>query len=157
MVTKKRIKYCLAMLASAFVAALMFISALMSSAIAVNAESSDGKYYADYSSLSEVKTVAEELTAELAAEGDVLLKNDGALPMSGNEKISIFGVRADNLVGASDSESGGFSTSLSSSDSTMAEALSSAGFRVNPTLERFYDSDESEIGEERLDFTGQCH
>ena len=40
------------------------------------------KYYADYDSLEETLSAAEQLTEDTAAEGDVLLKNQNkALPM----------------------------------------------------------------------------
>ena len=59
------------------------------------------KYYADYDSLEETLSAAEQLTEDTAAEGDVLLKNQNkALPMRGNEWISVFGVSADSLIGA---------------------------------------------------------
>ncbi len=113
-----------------------------------------GKYYTDYGSFAEAKTAAEQLTRELAQEGDVLLKNDNkALPLSGREWVSVFGVRSDNLIGASDS-SGAFSGSSSGSDSTVAAALEGAGFKVNPTLKNFYKNDNSEIGEEQTVFNG---
>ncbi len=113
-----------------------------------------GKYYTDYASFEEAKKAAEELTREIAQEGDVLLKNkDNALPLSGKEWVSVFGVTSDNLVGASDS-SGAFSSGSTSSDSTLAAALENAGFHVNPTLKQFYANDTSEIGHENTTFNG---
>lgn len=94
-----------------------------------NAISDNGKYYPDYSTIDEALSAAGDLNEQLAEEGDVLLKNDGSLPFEGNERVSVFGIHSDNFCGGS--------------DITMPEALRSAGFRVNPTLEKFYADDNS--------------
>ncbi|MGN1060913.1 MAG: glycoside hydrolase family 3 C-terminal domain-containing protein, partial [Candidatus Coproplasma sp.] len=113
-----------------------------------------GKYYTDYNTFDEAKKAAEQLTREIAQEGDVLLKNkDNALPLSGREWVSVFGVTSDNLVGASDS-SGAFSGS-SEGGSTVAAALENAGFKVNPMLKNFYANNDSELGHEETNFSGQ--
>lgn len=114
-----------------------------------------GKYYTDYNTFEEAKKAAEQLTREIAQEGDVLLKNkNNALPLSGNEWVSVFGVRSDNLIGASDS-AGAHNSSSSSSDTTVAAALENAGFKVNPTLKSFYANDTSDIGKENTTFNGK--
>lgn len=143
------------------VAAVMAVAmgtTLMGSSYALadsDSSSSLTKYYADYSSMDELKKAAEELSREIIAEGAVLMKNqDDALPMQGSEWVSVFGVTSDNLVGASDS-SGAFSSSSTGSDETLADALEEAGFKVNPTLKDFYSRNTSEIGEETIDFGGQ--
>ena len=70
----------------------------LSAFAAAASDSYAGKYYTDYDSLKDAKKAAEELTRELAQEGDVLLKNkDNALPLSGKEWVSVFGVTSDNL------------------------------------------------------------
>ena len=113
------------------------------------------KYYTDFNSMEEAKAAAEELNREIVGEGASLLKNSNeALPLSGGEWVSVFGVRSDNLIGASDS-SGAWSSATSGSDETVAAALEHAGFHVNPTLVDFYALDQSEIGAEVTDFTGQ--
>lgn len=113
-----------------------------------------GKYYTDFNTFDEAKKAAEQLTREIAQEGDVLLKNkNNALPLSGREWVSVFGVTSDNLVGASDS-SGAFSGS-SEGGSTVAAALENAGFKVNPTLKSLYANDGSSIGKEITKFNGQ--
>lgn len=114
-----------------------------------------GKYYTDFDSMEEAKTAAEDLTRELAQEGDVLLKNkDNALPLSGKEWVSVFGVTSDNLIGASDS-AGAFSGGSTGSDTTVPDALEAAGFKVNPTLKAYYKNDTSEHGDEDTTFNGQ--
>lgn len=135
-------------------AAVMFAAVSVCPTSVSAADSYGGKYYTDYTTFAEAKAAAEELTREIAQEGDVLLKNkDNALPLSGGEWVSVFGVTSDNLVGASDS-SGAFSSGSTSSDSTLADALEHAGFHVNPTLKEFYESDTSEIGHENTTFNG---
>ena len=115
------------------------------------------KYYTDFNSMEEAKKAAEQITREVVAEGAVLAKNDNkALPLKGTEWVSVFGVRADNLVGASDS-SGAHNTSSSGSDEQVAVALADAGFKVNPTLKAFYDSDNSSIGAEVTSFPGMVN
>ena len=112
------------------------------------------KYYTDYNSMEDAKKAAEDLTRQIVGEGASLLKNSNeALPMSGSEWVSVFGVTSDNLVGASDS-AGAFSSGSTSSDETLAAALEHAGFKVNPTLKSFYANDTSSIGAEVTDFPG---
>ena len=91
-----------------------------------------GKYYPSFTNMTDAKAAAVALTTELAAEGDVLLKNDGALPLRRGAWVSVFGVTSDSLTGASDS-AGAWSGSSEGGD-TLAAALESAGYKVNPTL-----------------------
>ena len=103
-----------------------------------------GKYYPSFTNMTDAKAAAIALTTELAAEGDVLLKNDGALPLKRGAWISVFGVTSDSLTGASDS-AGAWSGSSEGGD-TLAAALESAGYKVNPTLKQIYANDSSRIG-----------
>lgn len=106
------------------------------------------KYYTDYNSMEDAKKAAEDLNRQIVGEGASLLKNkDEALPMKGSEWVSVFGVKSDNLVGASDS-AGAWSSDSGGSDETIADALTHAGFKVNPTLKAFYQQDSSGIGAE---------
>lgn len=112
------------------------------------------KYYTDYNSMEDAKKAAEDLNRQIVGEGASLLKNkDEALPMKGSEWVSVFGVKADNLVGASDS-AGAWSSDSGGSDETIADSLTHAGFKVNPTLKAFYQQDSSGIGAEVTDFPG---
>ena len=111
-----------------------------------------GKYYPSFTNMTDAKAAAIALTTELAAEGDVLLKNDGALPLKRGAWISVFGVTSDSLTGASDS-AGAWSGSSEGGD-TLAAALENAGYKVNPTLKQVYANDTSRIGNEITDFSG---
>ena len=85
-----------------------------------------GKFYLDYNSFEDAKAAAEKLNIELSAEGTVMLKNDGSLPLTGNESVSVFGCIEDQLQN---------NTQVSDSVST---AFAKAGFNVNNTLAEFY-------------------
>lgn len=74
------------------------------------------KYYSDYSSMSEVYQAGLALNKQAAAEGYVLLKNEGSLPLEGVNKISVFG----------------------KSSGSIAAALEKGGFEINPVLKAFY-------------------
>ncbi len=114
------------------------------SALNVGASSmamSGGKYYTDFSSYDEAKSAAEELNIELNAEGSVLLKNDGTLPLKGNERVSVFGSIENNLQN---------NTNISDSVST---AFEKAGYKTNQVLADFYRAEARDTrGVERTDF-----
>ena len=129
-------------------------TAFVSAAEGETEQNSLTKYYTDYNSMEDAKKAAEDLNRQIVGEGASLLKNkDEALPMKGSEWVSVFGVKADNLVGASDS-AGAWSSDSGSSDETIADALTHAGFKVNPTLKDYYSRDNSGIGEEIYEFPG---
>ena len=83
-----------------------------------------GNYYADFSTMEELQSAAADLGDQIAEEGITLLKNrNNALPLEGNEWVSVFGVTSDSMIGGSE---------------TVAEALENTGFRVNQTLVDYY-------------------
>ena len=129
-------------------------TAFVSAAEGETEQNSLTKYYTDYNSMEDAKKAAEDLNRQIVGEGASLLKNkDEALPMKGSEWVSVFGVKADNLVGASDS-AGAWSSDSGGSDETVADALTHAGFKVNPTLKDYYSRDNSSIGKEIYEFPG---
>ncbi len=94
----------------------------------------DTTYYkAEFSSESERLEADAAAARETADEGFVLLKNDGALPMtSGN--VTLLGVgSADILYGG-----GGSGAVDTTTAPTLKDALEEAGFSVNPTMWDFY-------------------
>ena len=102
---------------------------------------SDGKYYTDYTTLEDAQAAAAELAIQIASEGDVLLKNnDSALPLRGNERISIFGVAQDELAGSTDS------------DVLLTDALEAEGFQVNKSLREYYEKIGTTFGSEDTAF-----
>ena len=78
---------------------------------------------------------AQELCEQIAAEGFVLLKNDGLLPLSGDVKLNTFGWSATNPV-----YGGTGSGSLSGLYETVSllKGLENAGISYNEDLVKFY-------------------
>lgn len=94
----------------------------------------DSVYFkASYSSESERLAADASIAKEVAQEGFVLLKNDGALPMA-EGRVTLLGVSsADILYGG-----GGSGAVDSSTAPTLKSALEASGFEVNPTMWSFY-------------------
>lgn len=83
----------------------------------------------------ETTAEAAEIMEQVAGEGFVLLKNDGLLPLSGVDKLNLFGwASVDPLY------SGGGSGGINALYDTVSlkEGLEAAGFSVNEELEAFY-------------------
>ena len=78
-------------------------------------------------------------------EGAVLLKNEGsALPLTGSEKISVFGKNSVNLAYGSSGSVGGSTDKAT----TLFDSLTASGFAYNETLKGFYE-DNSLSGDPR--------
>lgn len=139
MITKGRVGSALLLsVAATAVCSAIALAGSTPSLVSAGALSNNGKFYSDYTSLADAKAAASDLNVRLSEEGDVLLKNDGTLPLIGKKKVSVFGVSQDALVDAA---------------GTIADSLSDAGFIVNPTLKSFYASDSSPIGSEVSSFS----
>ena len=134
-------------------AGLLALASVSVASVSASSTTNKSKYYTAYGSEDEAVEAAVELQTRIAAEGDVLLKNkNNALPLSSSAKISVFGGRQNNVLGASKS-SGGMSSG--SGGLGLCTALSESGFKVNPTLEEFYQNNETSIGSETTSFTGR--
>ena len=58
-----------------------------------------GVFYTDYDSFGELEEAAREVAVSIASEGITLLKNDnGALPLTTEKKVTVFGSTAANYV-----------------------------------------------------------
>ena len=70
---------------------------------------------------------------EVAAEGFVLLKNDGALPLDKSSTVALFGTASKSVVtsGTGSGQTGG-------NGSTFASSLKASGFTVNEASQEFY-------------------
>ncbi|HBK02518.1 MAG TPA: hypothetical protein DDY77_05780, partial [Clostridiales bacterium] len=103
---------------------------------AVYEDGQEAVYTTETTSKEHAKKNAEALTEKLCEEGITLLKNnDGTLPLSSGEKISVFGKNSVNLVyGGS-----GSGEADTSNHKTIYESLEEAGFTYNPLLKAFYD------------------
>ncbi len=97
----------------------------------------DTQYYkSDFNSVAELYAYEEELVAEIAQEGIVLLKNDGLLPLAKGTELSLFSHSSIDLVsGGSGSGSGSFELTKD-----LKVGLENAGLKVNDKLWSFYKS-----------------
>ncbi|MDO5423057.1 MAG: glycoside hydrolase family 3 C-terminal domain-containing protein [Eubacteriales bacterium] len=116
-------------------------SSLAFSGIAVQAAggsiSADGKYFPDFDSLEETLSAAAEVTQEVAAEGEILLKNENeALPMLSGGRVTVFGISQVNVIGAG--SGGNFSSGTGGM--SISEALEGEGFRVNERITNAYQA-----------------
>ncbi len=103
-------------------------------------------YTSDYSSTTELLDAIEDLGERMSEEGTVLLKNNGALPLTADEtqKISLLGFSSyhpvmGGIMGSSLTENTG--TDADTVD--MVEAFQAKGFVINPTLQTVYTALES--------------
>ena len=102
--------------------AVMCLSVSLPGVAALAAEA--GKYYSDYTTRDEALAAARDLNERLSEEGSVLLKNqNSALPLNGNEKVSVFGIAQGDIEGGT---------------GNVADMLAEQGFNVNPTLANYY-------------------
>lgn len=126
---KLNAKKVLAMLAASTLLATSGLSSVMASAanmLELGNLASGGMFYTDYETHEEALEAAKVLNEQIAEEGNVLLKNDGILPMATNNYVSVFGTADDAFIG-------GYGA--------VSDSLIEAGFRVNPALKNFYDKD----------------
>lgn len=100
-------------------------------------------YTSDYASTTELLDAIEDLGERMNEEGSVLLKNNGALPLTAEEtkKVSLLGFSSYNPV-----QGGDMGSSLTPNVGTDADtvdfvgALAAKGFEINPTLQSMYAS-----------------
>ncbi len=95
----------------------------------------DSEYFkSEYSSVDELKAAGQAVAEQVAAEGAVLLMNNGALPLASGAKVSTLSHSSVDVVtcgtGAADIDT--------SAAPSWKEALESVGVSVNPTLWDFY-------------------
>ena len=117
------------------------ISSVIGRDTAVFKEGIDPIYELEYSSKKEVYEAANKLNEEVCEEGFVLLKNKSgangpALPLSGGEKVSIFGKNSVNIAYGGSGSSGGTHANAKN----LYDSLEAAGFETNPELRAFYQS-----------------
>ncbi|MBQ9482249.1 MAG: glycoside hydrolase family 3 C-terminal domain-containing protein [Clostridia bacterium] len=73
----------------------------------------------DYTTLADAQAEAANVNLEITGEGSVLLKNEGVLPLSEGERVTLFGSAATSMQGASGS---------------LVTAMNEEGFKVNPAV-----------------------
>lgn len=109
----------------------------------------DGKFYTDYDNLDEAKTAAREVAVRIAAEGDVLLKNENdALPLKEDEtKFTLFGVRNARMIRSGFGSGAGGGSAVST---LLGDALEEAGYSVNRKLLDFYTGQMNQMREDNV-------
>ena len=128
---------------SAFLAALALPLCLHQQPISLNAE-----FIGEYNAKADYVAFAKEVNGQMADEGFVLLKNDGFLPMNGDESLSVVGKASIKLArGGAGSGSGSIDGSVGSeSNLNLKASLTQAGFTLNPETDAFYNSSKSGSG-----------
>jgi len=116
-----------------------------------------GKYYSNFNSYAELLEHVGEINLQTAEEGQVLLKNDGTLPLEGSEKVSVFGIASSTTVaGPTGTSAYQQYTDFEVSDrGPIYDSLTQAGFDVNPDLADYYAAlgfDTGSCGQETTDF-----
>lgn len=117
-------------------------------------------YTAKYKTKDELLNYGASVAEEVEAEGLVLLKNDGALPLDSSDglKVSLFGTGSVNINNSVQGMRGGAGGASDSSDGLVnfrdaLEALSGGKVEVNPALWDFYTvgAGKNYGGQKRLD------
>lgn len=149
--------------AACLVAGALYFTSLAGSGMASASDvDAGGKYYAAYEDYAELLEAVGEVNLQTAEEGQVLLKNDGTLPLNGNESVSVFGIASSTTVGGPNSGDAywEYTGNEVSDRGPIYDSLEAAGFRVNPTLVDYYAGlgfSNSDIGNETTEFTNQVN
>ena len=144
---------------AAALALIMCLTAVCPASAAVL--EAEGKYYSRFGSYAELLKHVGDVNTQTAEEGQVLLKNDGTLPLNGTEKVSVFGIASSTTVAGPTSNSAykqhtGFTVS---ERGPIYDGLTAAGFNVNPTMADFYAAkgfSTSNCGKETLEFSEEA-
>lgn len=111
-------------------------------------------YESETESKDEANRMAADITRRVAAEGNILLRNENnALPLKSGARVSVFGKNSVNLVYGGSGSGGGDTTFAKK---TLFESLDEAGFEYNPTLKSFYE-DDSRSGAPRPENSGDLN
>ena len=99
--------------------------------------------FSDYGSIAELKAAANALTAQVTEEGAVLLKNDGALPLSSGAVVNLYSSSSVNYIFSG----GGSSFAKRAESVSLKEGLEKAGLQVNSALWNWYSSNTNYFGD----------
>ena len=99
-----------------------------------------GKFFADYTSLADEQAAAKKTVVDIAAEGDVLLKNENhALPLTEAEKsVTLLGMHTVDLVTAGGGSGAGKTGNNGVTYTGLPEAFALPGYEVNPATVALY-------------------
>ena len=108
-----------------------------------------GKFYSDYATLEEAWEAGHALGVQIAAEGDVLLKNEGeALPLKATEKkVTLLGIRSARMIRSGFGSGSGGGSAIST---LLGDAMSAAGYSVNPKPLELYTKEVTQMVEDRV-------
>ena len=128
-----------------------FLGTQSTKLVTENASEADYTFKSDYKNTTELLDAIEDLGERMNEEGSVLLKNNGALPLSEDEtkKISLLGFSSYYPV-----QGGDFGSSLSVNEGTdadtvdMVQAFEAKEFGLNPTLKSMYEGLKEEFKSE---------
>lgn len=118
-----------------------------------NQSEADYTYKSDYSTTTELLDSIEALGEKMSEEGTVLLKNNGALPLSQEEtqKISLLGFSSYYPVQGGDMGSDFRENKGTDADTVdMVNAFTAKGFALNPTLQKMYEGMKEDFKTDRL-------
>ncbi len=102
-------------------------------------EAADTTYFAsDFATPEELITYRENLNREIVADGAVLLKNTGALPLGADVNVTMFGIGGVSPVYAG--ASGGGVIKNTNQIVPLTEAFDQSGIHTNPTVRDWYVS-----------------
>lgn len=94
-------------------------------------------YVSDYANVDELIAAHRKIGEELSAEGSVLMKNNGALPLSGGGNVTLLGICAETKM----NYGARVGTSVKVGQSVnLGDALTEKGFKVNPQMRTAYAS-----------------
>lgn len=108
-----------------------------------------GKFYSDYGTLAEAQEAGHALGVQIAAEGDVLLKNENkALPLASTEKkVTLLGIRSARMIRSGFGSGSGGGSAIST---LLGDAMSAAGYSVNPKTLDLYTKEVTQMVEDRI-------
>ena len=108
-----------------------------------DAEAGDGTYFdSDYATLADMVHAANDLAVEIASEGAVLLKNNGALPLDlGGETVTLWGLNSQlPVLGGSLGSAVEVNSEAGQVAYGIKEAMQERGFTLNTAMSDFYSS-----------------
>ncbi len=117
--------------------ALVLSCAMLCSVVPASGET-QVYYTSDYASKAEALQAGLALNVEIAQEGMILFKNNGALPLAKGAKVSLFGYAAYNPNAGASMNGGDASAGAAIAQANVVSSMKDAGFELNPALEETY-------------------
>lgn len=107
----------------------------------------NGKYHTDYGTLEEERAAAKQVNIQVAAEGDVLMKNaNNTLPLAKHSNITLLGYKTNDIMMGGGGSGSGRPGQYGVPKTTLEMGLEQAGFNVNPATLNYYAANKQEVG-----------